>query len=264
MKLGLMIDSVLALSAYAPYLVASGIAPHAEALGRCWSLSRARLRHWQSRLQHLNTDATHDATVVENTLADLFVDELATRVMAAVFVVSDAAQHVSDAGPIGRNIFLGHLEARQAALRMLVSGQLPEESVILLDRLRRRVERWSDLLLGHLVVRFGCDEFAINPERARDFGAEQLGAGGAQRTLWDLSRQSLRAALLEFDAGEPLAEKLRDNLARATISWLPPALPNECDVLNPSWTTRLLQPTRAFANLSGEDLAYWSSHARQC
>ena len=41
--------------------------------------------------------------------------------------------------------------------------------VVDLNRLRCRVERWTDMLLAHLASYIAIDEFAFEPARARDF-----------------------------------------------------------------------------------------------
>jgi hypothetical protein len=47
----------------------------------------------------------------------------------------------------------------------------------LVARLRRRTERWTDLLLGHLVQDFDVADFAFEERRSRDFANDQLRAG---------------------------------------------------------------------------------------
>ena len=69
-----------------------------------------------------------------------------------------------------------------------------------LNRLRRRVERWSDVLLGGLLQGGDVLRFAVEPERAIDFAADlaaRRGEPGGQQA-WRLTLVSLRNA---FHAG---------------------------------------------------------------
>src|SRR5690606_33057442 len=57
---------------------------------------------------------------------------------------------------------------------------------ISLDRFRRRMERWTDALLGPLVAEYGIDEFAFDSQRAREFSRDGLQGplrGAAERVM---------------------------------------------------------------------------------
>jgi hypothetical protein len=97
---------------------------------------------------------------------------------------------------VARRVMAGQRQAQQGVLRMLVDGpHLDRKRVAALDRLRRNVERWTDLLLGHLVRRYALPDFAYDLERALDFGEEQLRESwGPQRnSIWDLYFICLRS-----------------------------------------------------------------------
>ena len=84
-------------------------------------------------------------------------------------------------------------------LRLLLhSTFIPAEQLSELDRLRRRVERWTDVLLGPLVAHYGNElaDFAFDPRRARDFGEDQSQArfGSTSRPAWSFLLAGLRSA----------------------------------------------------------------------
>ena len=64
------------------------------------------------------------------------------------------------------------------------------------NRLRRRVERWCDVLLGGLLHEFDAREFAFEPARAEDFAADLARQRNdpAGRNAWRLLLVSLRNA----------------------------------------------------------------------
>ncbi|MEA1952308.1 MAG: hypothetical protein U9N87_13065, partial [Planctomycetota bacterium] len=107
-------------------------------------------------------------------------------------------RHGSDvAEPAARSVLVGHLEARHRVLTILVGGPgINIERAALLNRLRRRCERWSDMLVGYLAEYVELDDFAIDKQRAEDF-AEDLRhqsdlTGGTGP--WSLMRASMQTA----------------------------------------------------------------------
>ena len=80
---------------------------------------------------------------------------------------------------------------------MLVRGPgVDAEAAVRLNHLRRRTERWTDLLIGYLAELDAAAEFAFEPARARDFARDlrfQCSCPGG-RHAWPLVLSSLRAA----------------------------------------------------------------------
>ena len=71
-----------------------------------------------------------------------------------------------DLSPAARNIFAGHLDARRRLLTLLTDGRAIElPNAVRLNHLRRRVERWTDLLLAHTSGWTDVSEFAFEPAR---------------------------------------------------------------------------------------------------
>jgi hypothetical protein len=91
----------------------------------------------------------------------------------------------------------GHLEARRRLLSLLADGRAIElPHAVELNRFRRRVERWGDMLLAHLADTVDVAEFAFEPDRARDF-AEDLdreAARAERRFTCQLVLASIRAS----------------------------------------------------------------------
>ena len=200
------------VSAYNFPVIERGAALPSDRLQRYWTASRKRQGQWKTELDQAGRDLAaapaRDVPAVWNritpTLEEIYSTEMLTRVWGATLVAVDRVRRTTEAEPLARNVMLGHMEARHGALELMVrASHVPLADMARLDRIRRRIERWTDLLLGHLVERFGLDDFAFDAERAVDFGSEQIGRDSALRPeqVWDLLLLSLRMAFPVTTAG---------------------------------------------------------------
>jgi len=192
------------VAAQAP-LIIEGTAPLAEGpLCVYWQHSKTlwprRRRELEELCSQRETEAALDRIPkVIATASDLLVGELLTRVAGAVLTACDRRQRLRRGEPIARNVLAVHQQCRASVLRLLLhSTSLPADQLAELDRLRRRVERWVDLLLGPLVVHYGDElsEFAFDPRRAREFGEEQSQARfqSISQPRWSFLLAGLRSA----------------------------------------------------------------------
>ena len=172
-----MFAEFTALVASQSPLVIEGLSPVPDGpLWVYWQYSQAALRHWRKTL--LDDDAAADVWRLTQQLdaaQQTLVTEMLTRVWGAVLTASDLHRAQRRAEPIACGVFKTHLDCRRLALqRMAESPAGLDDRMADLDRLRRRVERWTDLLLGPLVARFGdrVAQFAYEPRRALEFGQE--------------------------------------------------------------------------------------------
>jgi len=101
---------------------------------------------------------------------DFFTEEMLIRVITAVLTAADKKRNQCQAEPIARSLLLSFLEVKRLALTVLVSEKhLSLESLKRINRIRRSIERWTDLFLGQFVLRFGLGEFAHDVDRSKDF-----------------------------------------------------------------------------------------------
>ena len=256
MQFELTLDAAVILSAHGPHLIETLIPPAPDVLQRFWSVSRGRSRHWQKQLE-LWTDPANpepDWSTTEKTLVALFSSELLTRLACTLLAASDARRGRHDCGAIAQNVFLGHLECRKQALSLLLNERrLQPAQLTWIDQLRRRVERWTDVLLGHLVVRYGLASYTIDPARSRDFGIEQLRMVTSPRAaqLWEVYRISLCSSFTDYQIVSELDSQFRQSLVECLWGWIPPALFNEAGVLESPWVSRFLcdmEPDRCLPN----------------
>jgi hypothetical protein len=155
---------------------------------------------------------------------EILASEILTRVWTAVLCAYDRARGSDEAEPVARSVMIGHSEARHRVLTLLsrVTG-MDARSAVKLNRLRRHVERWSDLLVARLVDIVDIDEFSVDPKRAADFAEDSPSRQGfeASRLAWPLLLASLRKAFQrELGVVSPNAD-LNAGIAASVLSCFP-------------------------------------------
>ncbi|HTN77245.1 MAG TPA: hypothetical protein VL096_18430, partial [Pirellulaceae bacterium] len=154
----------------------------------------------------------------------------------------DELQQTREIGPIVRGVYIGHQEARNRVLSLMLQGQgFGVEAAVVLNRLRHRIERWSDLLLGY--VHTGCDakEFAFDPVRMAEFADdiqhEQQQPGGP--LAWQILLTSLRAAFVKSLPCEPVNADLHERICASILSCFEPDLFDSTGVFKSLWMVRM-------------------------
>ena len=196
-------------------------------LEQYWTTSKGRFESWNrvlrscaavgAQLSRQDFDCWIEARGV---LDEIFASEMLARVWTAVLVARDRRWKTDETEIIARNVLDSHLEARGRALALLLNWEgLGTAQAASLNRLRRRAERWTDVLLGGLMHLGDVSEFAFDAERAADFAvdlADRRGRPGG-RQAWRLTLISLRSSFLTCLA--PIAAN-PDSNARITASIL--------------------------------------------
>ncbi len=201
------IELATIVSAYGRVLVESQRPIPSNLLNRYWAASKVRWGRWTETMKRFSaTDPSSDAhsseiTVlnrwgsIRETIEELFLCEVSTRVWAAVAAAWDQRLGCGDGEPIVRSVLVAHTEARCRALNCLLqSSGVPAQEAVELNRLRQKTERWSDMLVGYLARWYDVAEYAADPQRAKDFaddfqGRREWEAGGS---AWSLLAGSLR------------------------------------------------------------------------
>lgn len=250
-----MLELTTIFSAQSSSLIDLGLALPPDALQRYWSCSRARLRIWGQWLDRYPQDAAATSAAerpdlrerTTGLLNELFVSELVTRVAGAVFTACDRRSSTCDAELVARNVLAAHQDVRQKGLKLMLDGpHVTLEQIAVIDCVRRRVERWTDLLLGHLVLQHGMHAFAFEPERALDFGTTQVEQPSSPRRnqVWQLYILCLQGAFADVHAAHPLFDQFRLQIARAMLACFPPELFGDDGLLKSAWLRRLDAPAR--------------------
>ena len=114
-----------------------------------------------------------------------------------------------------------------------------------LNHLRRRAERWTDLLVGYLARHGDVAEFAFDVDRAvefsRDLEFQTDRTGGRQ--AWPLLQASLRAAFQRGLAPVSPNEDLNAQIASAILSCFPADLFDSTGLFRSLWLHRMSNVT---------------------
>jgi hypothetical protein len=196
-------------------------------LEQYWAASKCRFEDWHRRLKcptpfgaERSSEEVDNRVELRAALDEIFVSEMLTRVWSAVLVGHDRRWQTSVDEPVAHSVLISHMEARHRALSLLLDSQsFSIREALSINRLRRRVERWTDVLIGGLLAECDAREFAVDADRAIDFAADldrrRTAPGGRQ--AWRMTLVSLRNA---FQKGlHPIAANPDAN-ARITASIL--------------------------------------------
>lgn len=238
-----LVELAALISAQGPAL-AKGSAPiPAGSVEQYWAASKIRLDRWARMLKEFSQEVANDqrqaasdrlATIVE----EILMTEILTRVWGAAMAGYDRRRGTSSAEPIARSVMIGHMEARHRTLTILVQGRgLDRDAVARLNDLRRRVERWTDLLLANLLGPDEVGEYAIEPERAREF-AEDVHRDGNQPP-WTLVTASLRAAFPRGLSASPNGD-LNERIASSILGCFPADVFEATGLFRSLWLMRLM------------------------
>jgi len=213
---------------HTPVLIRSIERTEKNALEQYWVASKTRLDRWLQTLRahQLRLARTPAASrprlwqAVRPVLDEILLSETLTRVWTAVGCAIDRERDTDDIEPIARSVLVGHLEGRNRALQLIMFGQgLGAEDAVELNRLRRRVERWTDLMLGYVLLEYPATEFAFDQGRVADFADDlrhELQAG-TYRTGWELVQSSLSAAFEEECRSLAASSDLNAKIAAGVI-----------------------------------------------
>jgi hypothetical protein len=244
-----LLELAAIVSAEGPVLVEGPGVLSASSLEQYWTASQCRFDRWAGVFKQLSAEASNPAEdwamrwpVYRATLEEVLTSEVLTRVFGAVVTAYDAHRKSDQAEPIARSVMVGHLEARNRVLRHLVSGPgMNAEEGLRLDRLRRRSERWTDMLVGYLHGMVDVRQFAIDPDRAVDFG-EDLNYRQRSTTCSQalaLIQTSLRAAFRTANSLPTPNADLNERIATSVLACFRADLFDATGTLRSLWMTRL-------------------------
>ncbi|HEY2840750.1 MAG TPA: hypothetical protein VGJ26_16455 [Pirellulales bacterium] len=228
---------------HGPLLIGSEAPLPQAGLERYWSASKCRLERWGRAIkaahEFVGPHATQQRRQNCALLEEVLTGEVLARVWTAVLVAHD--RHTgSDTGAIARSVLDGQLEAQNRAMAMLVRGSVVgRQHAIYLNRLRRRTESWSDLLVGNLDTREDVSEFGSDAERTRQF---TLDYQTTDRHGWPLLLASLRASFSTLELPSPNPD-LNSEIGASVLSFFQPELFDSTGLLRSLWMARLQQTT---------------------
>lgn len=144
-----------------------------------WSNSKSRLSRWNAALKTFDHDVRNPDTAhnpwpaIETVVEEVVVSEMLTRVWSAVLVAVDEASGRGELAGLAHSVYIGHMEARNRAMRLLLAGRgLNERLFDRINQLRRSLEKWTDLFLAWIPNANVARRFAFDRARFDDYRSE--------------------------------------------------------------------------------------------
>jgi hypothetical protein len=245
-----LVELAAILAANGPALLAADAHIKPQPLDEYWTASKCRIDRWQRVLadfrrlaqQAARRPAPQDWRRLVPVIEEILTGEVLTRVWAAIITAGDRIRRVEHGEPIARSILIGHMEARNRVLSLVLQGAgIDRRHAVLVNRLRRRCDRWTDLLIGYLVQHHDVSSFAPSPERALDFAEDlrfqQQTAGG--RHAWPLVLASLRAGMSRGFTNKSPNTDLNARIASSVLASLSPLSFDSTGVMRSLWMLRI-------------------------
>jgi hypothetical protein len=217
-------------------------------LEQYWVASRCRQDRWARAMKAFNqcspAHACPDWPAVRGLIQEVLASELLTRTWGAVACCHDRSHHCGFLEPVVMSVLKGHLEARHRALQLIIRGHgFSVQEGVVLNRLRRHTERWTDMLLGYLANDHDIADFAFSAQRAQDFAADLRDEGryapGDQP--WQLAMASLRATFERGLSEESPNGDLNQRIASSILACFHSERFDAGRMFRSQWVLRLTQ-----------------------
>ncbi len=248
--------------------LAATTAQHGEALLRAtaglsksgiesyWLASRNRQEAWLSALKQLDSRACFITAHLTNqepqrSTAQLWEDfvpvaeeilssEILTRIWTAIGCELDRRNTGEEVEPFVRSILSKHLECRRWLLRLAFEKMvLPASYLKQLDKTRRRVERWNDVLLGYLAGCSQVDEFAFDVDRVHDFESSLRSQDSSEEATKALLMVSLRSTFDSGYSGKCPNPRLNARICESVLACFGSDILEATGMFHSVWETRL-------------------------
>ncbi len=148
-----------------------------------WVACRRRWKSWNAR--EFSAESFADSAQLAE---EVMVAEMPTRVWTAIYYVHSLNHRNPDGMRLVRQALQWHVEARQSTLQGMIDQYHRTElsGLLRLDRVRRRVERWTDFLIGTITRHGVALNVAFDPDRCRN-NAESMPDNPATDAVWPLT-----------------------------------------------------------------------------
>ncbi|MDP6442282.1 MAG: hypothetical protein QGG36_25110 [Pirellulaceae bacterium] len=250
MHVSQLVEIAAITAAHAPVFIRCTNNVSLSAMERYWTASKCRIDRWTRVLKAAQTDLQTGRDFdrfllwveIRPTVEEILASEILTRVWSATSHHFDRLRGENELSPMTRSVFVGHLEARNRALDLLIHGHAVDiEQAVELNRIRRKCERWTDMLLANLLPDYDPSEFCFDERRTGDFAADMRDE--REQTLtptsWNVVMTSLRASFGHgFVAHSPNAD-LNDRIANSVNSSFQAEMYDSTGVIKTNWMLRL-------------------------
>ena len=217
-------ELALVVSQAAPGILKETGAPSSESIREFWRSNRLLQKRWMNELDAGTNARSQEIELFERLAPRVFTSEILIRTFGSLLAAFDRRLGTDDLTRVARNVVSGLLQIRMTVLSQLLA--VPEnyrDRVLKIDRLRRRCDRWNDLLVGTIGIKDECFDFAFDPDRARDFGEESMFAETefGSRPFEHLVSAGLRGTFLQHLSNQNFDEPEFLILTKSILSCIP-------------------------------------------
>jgi len=241
-----LVELAALLSLHGPAFVAASRRISQTSLEQYWTASKCRMDRWGLVLKRFSSAPESFAPQPAprppfGALEEILAGEVLTRVWTAVLCALDSKLCREEAAPVARSILIGHMESRNRVLSLIARGRrIKTEEAVRLNRLRRRAERWTDLLIARLAPAGDVCAFASDPDRALELAAEMR---PNYATAWPVLTASMRAAFRTSLSAPSPNRDLNTRIAASILACFDGDLFETTGLPRTLWVTRLLNTT---------------------
>lgn len=186
-----------------------------------WANQRQLANAWQEQLDQLL--ATPELPRIAALSAEICAVDTVARILGTTFAAVDRMRELAEYRAIADHVVL---TIHQQRLRVLTAVVQAGEPLAAADRFRRRCERWTDLLIGPLLVRFGTSAFAYDARRSWEFG-EDFDRDSTAEMMHRIVQPTLRSAFRGGLADLPMTSPTWDAACTALLNTVPTKLQAE-------------------------------------
>lgn len=246
-----LVDLAAVVSEHGPAILYGRETLSPEALTHYWTATHSRFNLWHqamarySRAEQLNQESALNDWWEQHTpvMEEILVSEILTRVVAALGIGLDSQASEEEISPVTHAILLNHLEAsnrvHQVMLKANGRNMVKAEQ---LNRVRRGIESWTDVLIGRMALRSREPlQYAIERERALEYAEEAVlqGYGVIRKTSNALMNMSMHDMISTRLSAEPALAAANREVARSVMLMLRPELFDSVGTLKSLWMHRL-------------------------
>lgn len=186
-----------------------------------WASQRQLAADWQLQLDGLL--AAPVLPRIAALSAEICAADTVARILGTTFAAVDRTRGLAEYRAIADHVVL---TIQQQRVRVLTAVVAAGEPLAAADRFRRRCERWTDLLIGPTLVRFGTAAFAYDARRSWEFG-EDFDLDPQAELMQRIVQPTLRSAFRGGLADLPMSSPHWDAVCSALLGTIPASLQNE-------------------------------------
>ena len=251
----MLADLASTIALHGPTLLSRSDAIPAASLQQYWVASRKRCSRWHETFAlYRRHEMACDAIGIRawwheqgKLMEEVLVSDILTRVYAAVAAALDSESREPEISPVAHSIYLSHLEARNRVLSIMVRGQgTSVDATARLNRLRKTVERWCDILIGQIAAVYPeASRYGTTLERTTAFAEEVSEYAPSERhTAGWLMSAAMRDSLSRKACMLAACPQENSDVCDAVLVCLRPDMFDSCGTMQSLWLHRLIHGTK--------------------